>query len=105
MSTLLERCIESLSVIANTATGLAHSLDESRAKELFIALHKEGVSLDFATVKSLALANDWTERHAVELANLAVKIGNGSRVIVKHPRDWGEWIVSKHKTEIASQNS
>lgn len=99
MTTLLERSIKSLSIITNTATGLAHPSDECRAKELFIALRDEGISLSRAEVKSAALANGWPDRHATALASLAEKIGSGGRVAIKFPQGWGEWIINKLKSE------
>jgi hypothetical protein len=99
MNTLLERSIRSLSIVANTSTGLAHPSDESRAKELFVALREEGILLDRAEVKSAALANGWPDRHANALAELAEKIGTGGRVVIKFPQGWGEWIVKKLQSE------
>jgi hypothetical protein len=99
MNKLLERSIKSLSIVANTSTGLAHPSDESRAKELFIALRDDGVPLDRAEVKFAALANGWPDKHASAIADLAAKIGEGGRVVVKFPQGWGKWIVEKLKSE------
>lgn len=95
MNPILKQAIDTLSSVANIATGLAHPLDESRAKELFKALHSHGIPLSYDSVYSLAISNSWPDRHATELAKLAVKIGNGGRVQVKFPRDWGEPTVRK----------
>lgn len=89
LSELLERSIGVLTSTVNVATGITHPLDEARAKELFKALHAEGVPLTHAAVEALALANGWPERHARSLAELAERIGNGGQVVIKHPRDWG----------------
>ncbi|MDX2300219.1 MAG: DUF1889 family protein [Xanthomonadaceae bacterium] len=100
MSELLKRSIEALSASVNVATGLTHPLDESRAKELFKALHAYGEVLTYDQVEELALANRWPERHATDLAELAERIGNGGRVVIKHARKWGEPTVARLKAEI-----
>lgn len=95
MNPILSKAIESLSAVANTSTGLAHPLDESRAKELFKALHSHGVPLPYQDIYSAAIANAWPERHAKTLAELAEKIGKGGRVQIKFPKQWGEPTVKK----------
>lgn len=55
MSELLKRSVKTLSSVVNLATGLAHPLDEARAKELFKALHAEGEPLTYETIKKFAL--------------------------------------------------
>ncbi|MFG6066982.1 MAG: DUF1889 family protein [Stenotrophomonas indicatrix] len=102
MSELVERSIRALTSTINVATGISHPLDETRAKELLKALHADGVPLNLAAIESLALANGWPKRHARSLAELAERIGNGDRVVIKHPRDWGEPTVKRLKAEIAS---
>lgn len=95
MNPILTKAIETLSAVVNTTTGLSHPLDESRAKELFKALHSHSVPLSYEDVYSLAIANAWQERHAKNLAELAKKIGNGGRVQIKFPKQWGEPTVKK----------
>ncbi len=100
MNPILKKAIETLSHIVNVSTGLAHPLDESRAKELFKALHKQGIPLSSIDVYSVAINNSWSERHAKALSELAEKIGNGGRVQIKHPKDWGEPTVRKIISEL-----
>jgi len=95
MNPILIKAVQALSAVVNTSTGLAHPLDESRAKELFRALHSYSVPLSYGDVYSLAIANAWPEFHAKNLANLAERIGNGGRVQIKFPRQWGETTVKK----------
>lgn len=102
MSELLKRSIETLSTIVNVSTGLAHPLDEARAKELFKALHAEGEPLTYEAVRKLALDNHWPDRHANMLAELAQHIGSGGRVVINHPREWGEPTVFRLKEETSS---
>ncbi|WP_022944356.1 DUF1889 family protein [Pseudoalteromonas ruthenica] len=92
---IVKDCIETLSKIVNVSTGLAHPLDDSRAKELFKALHAKGVVLDEDEIYDIAIANGWKDSHAKKLSQLAEKIGNGGRVVIKHPRGWGEPTVEK----------
>lgn len=100
MSALLERSIKALSSIVNVNSGLSHPFDDARAKELFKALYAEGIPLAHSEIEALALANHWPSRHAKELAKLAERIGSGKRVMIKHPRDWGEPTVARLKAEL-----
>ena len=68
MNPILRKAIETLSHVVNVSTGLAHPLDESRAKELFKALHKQGIHLSSSDVYSVAIDNSWPERHAKTLS-------------------------------------
>lgn len=45
MDPLIGKAQDALSIVCNLTTGLAHPLDESRAKELFVALHARGIPL------------------------------------------------------------
>lgn len=100
MNPILRKSVEALSSVVNVSTGLAHPLDESRAKELFKVLHKLGVQLDADDVYQAATASEWPERHAIRLSELASKIGNGGRVQIKHPRNWGEPTVREIISEL-----
>jgi hypothetical protein len=100
MYRILREAISRLSELTNISAGLSHPLDESRAKELFRALHLEGVTLDYTSIKNLALENHWPDHHSTELAELGQKIGAGSRVVVKHPSGWGEQTVREIMAKI-----
>ena len=100
MNPILRKAIESLSHVVNVSTGLAHPLDDSRAKEIFKALRKQGIPINQDDVYSAAIANAWPEQHAKTLSELASKIGNGGRVQISHPRDWGEPTVKKIIAEL-----
>ncbi|MCK9418858.1 MAG: DUF1889 family protein [Nitrospirae bacterium] len=100
MNPILRKAIKTLSLVANVSTGLAHPLDESRAKELFKALHKQGIPLIASDVYSIAIDNSWPEHHAKELSELAEKIGNGGRVQISHPKKWGEPTVRRIISEL-----
>lgn len=95
MNPILREAIAALSCVVNTSSGLAHPLDDSRAKGLFKALHKQGVHLDEGDVFKAAIDNGWPERHAKSLSALASKISNGGRVQIKHPKAWCESTVRK----------
>ena len=101
MNPILRKSIEILSSIINVTTGLSHPLDEARAKELLKALHKQSIPLKYDDVYRLAIENHWSEKNAKNIATLAEKIGNGGRVQIKHPRDWGEPTVKKIISELS----
>lgn len=100
---IVEKAIEKLSFVINVSTGLAHPLDESRAKELFKELHRRSIKIEYQEVYELAIKNGWIERHAKKLAEIAEKIGNGGVVKISHPRDWGGKAVDEIMQELASR--
>ena len=106
MSNLLGRAIETLSSIVNVTAGLAHPLDEARAKELFRALHADGTLLVFGEVEAVALANGWPARHAKSLAVLAERVGGGDRTMAKPPRGRGESTAAGlHQAEVQTDDA
>lgn len=90
MNPILNEAINTLSIVINVSTGLAHPLDDSRAKELFKALKKYNIPLNGADIYSLAISNSWPEPHAKQLVEVAEKIERGDRVKIRERRDWGE---------------
>ncbi|MDE1989139.1 MAG: hypothetical protein KGI82_01610 [Betaproteobacteria bacterium] len=95
MSEILQKAMEKLSMVSNVSTGLAHPLDEARAKELFIALRDHDVPLSQEDVRLHAEAYGWSARHAQKLGELADRIGGGAVVRIAFPRGWGEAIVGE----------
>ena len=99
MSSLLAKGIGKLTLLTNVGTGLAHPNDKSRAQELFKALHRRGIALHYSEIKETALHNGWPSDSADELAKMGEGIGVGRRVVIKHPKDWGEFILDKIEHE------
>lgn len=99
---VLETAIDRLSAVTNTSTGLAHPLDESRAKELFFALRERKVPTPKGRVTQLAIIHGWPNRHAEKLGELAARIGSGANVQIAHPRGWGGPIVDELLSSSAS---
>lgn len=95
MSDMLQKAMTKLSKVCNLATGLAHPLDESRAKELFVALRDHHVSLSKEDVRQQAEACGWPSRHALKLGELAERIGAGAVVRIAFPRGWGSATVDE----------
>jgi len=97
---ILKDCIKALSNSVNPSksiahAGITHPVDESKAKELFKALREQGVPLIETEVLALAISNNWSEKHAKALAKLAQKIGDGGRVVIKRPLNWGVTTLEK----------
>lgn len=101
MPPLLERAIAALNAGFKGTPTLRHIQDNSKAKELFQALHAEGISLPFAIVHAFAIRHGWQPSDATELAELAEHIGSGGRVVIRHRTDWGKRTVDRIKMEIA----
>lgn len=100
---VIKKAIEKLSFVINVSTGLAHPLDDSRAKELFNELHQRSIVIEYQDIYTLAIQNGWIERHAKKLAEVAQKIGNGGVVKISDPRDWGGKAVDEIMQELASR--
>ncbi|WP_221800491.1 DUF1889 family protein [Oceanobacter mangrovi] len=92
---VLTESISALSKRMNIQTGLLHSIDDSRAKEMLRALHHHGVAMPYDEVLQLCIANNWPEKHAVQFAKLAQRVSDGKRVRVKLPIGWGADTVNK----------
>lgn len=105
MSKLLEKAIATLSSVTNVSAGITHPLDEARAKDLLKALHAHPVPLEYEEVLTLALANRWPENHARTLAELAQRIGTGSRVVVKYNQGWGQVTLGRLQEEIVQERA
>lgn len=97
MSPLVLEALKSLTNRVNLATGLAHYSDESAAKEMFKLLHEEGEILAGADITQWAVANGWRAKDAQALGQLAEKIGQGGRVVVRNKNQWREDIISQLK--------
>ena len=100
MSEVLKLSLQSLSNVVNKSTGTLHPMDESRAKELFKALRAAGEPLSASEVTNLAIEFNWPTKYALDLGELAQRIGDGGRVVIKHPTGWGEATVQKHQTTV-----
>nr|VFJ42970.1 MAG: protein of unknown function (DUF1889) [Candidatus Kentron sp. FM]VFJ43685.1 MAG: protein of unknown function (DUF1889) [Candidatus Kentron sp. FM]VFK05680.1 MAG: protein of unknown function (DUF1889) [Candidatus Kentron sp. FM] len=87
---IIKKAIARLSINVNLATGLTHPIDSASAKELFKALHEQSIPLEYQEIRDHAIQCGWPEKHANNLAELAKRIGNGGRVQIKHPRNWGK---------------
>lgn len=94
-SSILTQAIERLGALVNITAGALHAADESRIKELFVALHQRGIPLTYDAVYRLAIANHWRDGHAKSLAGLGERIGQGGRVQIKHPTGWGEKVAGE----------
>lgn len=95
LSPLVIEALKSLSARVNVSTGLTHPIDESAAKELFKMLHKEAEQLPGSDVTMWAVSNGWQDEDARKLGELAEKIGNGGRVVVKHKDVWAPDIMAQ----------
>lgn len=101
MSPLVLEALKSLTARVNLATGLNHYSDESSAKEIFILLHKEGECLLSSEISLWAVANGWKTKDAQKLGDLAEKIGQGGRVVVRNKNQWREDIIDQLKAKVS----
>lgn len=95
MSPLLVESLKILTSRVNLATGISHPSDDSSAKEIFNILRREGEQLDASKISVWAMENGWQTNDANKLGELAKKIGNGGRVVVKSKGMWPTDIVAK----------
>ena len=95
MEGIIPVAIQALSLRCNTSTGIAHPVDASVAKELFVALVERNIPLDRDDIRRSAEACGWSARHAQTLGELAERIGKGDRVRIDFPRGWGEDTVAR----------
>ncbi len=102
---LLERAISALNAGYKGKPTLRHATDVSKAKELFQALHAEGIPLSLPAVLQIAISHGWEHSDATELAQLAERIGLGGRVVIPHRTGWGKRTVAKIKSEIANSHT
>lgn len=103
-SETLRLCIGILCTIGNKSTGLmGHPDDESRTKELFVALKKHSIPTDYDTVYHMLIEHGLADKHAKNIANLAQRINDGGRVVINYPRDWGERTVQRSMSEAAQR--
>ncbi|KAA0178861.1 hypothetical protein FX016_23315 [Cupriavidus gilardii] len=87
MSKIITEAVKTLSRVANVSTGLTHSNDKNKAKELFKILHDKGEVILKADVVNAALSEGWRAADADELGSLAQQIGEGKAARV----DGGPW--------------
>jgi len=80
--------VKKLSERVNVANGLTHPSDESAAKELIKEMVKRGHSFNTGEVYSKAINHGWPHQHAKKLSELAEKISQGQRVVIKQKNQW-----------------
>jgi hypothetical protein len=93
MTKLLENALKAITVRTNLSTGLTHPNDMNAAKELFVKLHKAGVTLLSTEISSWAKQNKWKPEDAEELGALAQQIGMGKRVRITDKGWWKDDIL------------
>ncbi|MDW3776284.1 DUF1889 family protein [Kluyvera cryocrescens] len=98
MNPKLVKALEHLCIVNNVSAGmLSHPLDESRTKEMLKFLKGEGVPLNRDAIYDWAIGKGWESKSAKELADLAGKIDEGKRVVIKYPGRLGDKIISEIK--------
>ena len=102
MSPLVEEALRSLTSRVNLSTGLSNYSDESAAKEIFKLLHKEGESLVAGEITQWAMSNRWKVEDATELGELAQRIGQGGKVVIRNKGMWRADIIEQFKGRIGA---
>jgi len=71
---VIERALESITQMSNTAYDVLHSRDKEFAEGVFRILRAKGHALDPAAIKSWAIRHGWKPGGAEELSKAAAKI-------------------------------
>lgn len=95
MSNTIQNAIKMLSKNVNVSTGLLHSNDMNKTRELFSILHKNGEVLLKSVIVEYALAHNWRPTDADELGSIAQQIGEGKAARVKDGPWWAADIYVK----------
>ncbi len=95
MTSLVEKALQTITNSVNLKTGLIHSNDMQKAKEMFVRLHKAGEILLDGEISSWAVQNNCLEEDAKEHGSLAEQIGRGKKVRIGRPSCWKDDILEK----------
>lgn len=90
---VVEAALKSLTRRVNLSSGLGHPSDRAAAVGMFKILQGSGETWDAAEVRAWALGHGWSSRGAADLADLALRIGEGRRVQQRDPHGWIENII------------
>jgi hypothetical protein len=97
MSSSVEKALKAISNANNLSSGLAHSLDSSRTKEMLTFLKKEGEILDAHEIFDWAIQNKWTQEGAKDLKELVDKLNDGKSLIPSQKGMWNEEFLATFK--------
>lgn len=89
MSAVIDKALDYINGM-NTSTSAPHSMDESRAKEIFKFLKDNGNSVSADNVRTCGAQNGWDSGFTKKMAEWADKIASGGRVVVKNPGYFSE---------------
>lgn len=102
MTPIVEEALKSLTIRVNLSTGLLHPQDECAAKELFQMLSKAGELLHATEIAEWASRNNWQDKHAKALGELAQKINQGGRVVIRHKGQWKADFMKQLRARVAA---
>ena len=95
MENLTKKALESIHNSINVSTGLNHSNDKNRVKEMFKRLHEAGEILLANEIEDWATSKGWRDKDAEELGALGQQISMGKAPKISDGPWWAEDILEK----------
>jgi hypothetical protein len=88
LTPLVEKSLHLLTDEINLSTGLSHTSDRNKAKELLTRLHNAGELLNTTSITVWAREHGWLDADARDLGELVAKVESGGKVQVKGGPWW-----------------
>lgn len=104
MSPSVQLALEEVTDRTNLMTGLTNSNDKNAAKEMFVKLHEAGEVVCPRDILIWALASEWQEPDAKDLAAIAEQVVQGKRLRITGGPYWVADIVDQFRACTTGEN-